>query len=193
LVLQLDKLRLWDGSPLPPDLSDRIARTWELACSLSARINALETTQRQQLSARGEDPALALVHLLTQLRGIGIRSAWVFTMEFFAWRQFQNRRQVGALAGLAPTPYQSGDTNRELGISKAGNRLVRMMAVEIAWSWVRRQPQSELSRWYAAKYGKGNSRMRRIGIVALARKLLIELWRYLETGTPPAGAVLKQS
>jgi transposase len=114
-------------------------------------------------------------------------------MEFFAWRRFRNRRQVGALAGLTPTPHQSGESNQELGISKAGNRLVRTIAVEIAWSWLRRQPESELSRWYNAKFGHGSSRLRRIGIVALARRLLIELWRYLETGIPPAGAQLKSS
>jgi transposase len=187
---RIDELRAWDGAPLPPDLQARITRTWELARSLSARINALETAQREQVR-NGDDPALAQVRQLAALRGIGIRSAWLFTMEFFAWRKFQNRRQVGALAGLTPTPFRSGETNRELGISKAGNRLVRMVAVEIAWSWLRRQPQSELSRWYNSKFGHGSSRVRKIGIVALARKLLIELWRYLETGIPPAGAKLK--
>lgn len=112
-------------------------------------------------------------------------------MEFFAWRQFRNRRQVGALAGLTPTPYASGSSNREQGISKAGNRSVRGLAIEIAWIWLRYQPDSELSRWYQERFGHGNSRLRRVGIVALARKLLIALWRYLETGMIPTGAVLK--
>jgi transposase len=125
-----------------------------------------------------------------RLRGIGVNSAWLFVMEFFGWRAFHNRREVGALAGLTATPYQSGDMNQEQGISKAGNRHIRAMAIEIAWGWLRFQPDSELSCWYQERFGQGSSRVRRIGIVALARKLLIALWRYLETGTPPPGAVL---
>jgi transposase len=112
-------------------------------------------------------------------------------MEFFGWRRFRNRRELGALAGLTPTPHQSGDTHREQGIAKAGNRHIRAMAIEIAWGWLRFQPESELSRWYQARFGHGSSRLRRIGIVALARKLLIALWRYLETGVVPQGAQLK--
>jgi transposase len=187
---RLDDLSLWDGSPLPPDLQERIARSWERARALSREIQALESRQREALRS-DPDPALEQVRQLTRLRGIGFRSAWVFTMEFFAWREFRNRREIGALAGLTPTPYQSGDSNHELGISKAGNRLVRALAVEVAWSWLRRQPQSELAQWYRAKFAQGGSRLRRIGIVALARRLLIELWVYLETGTPPAGALFK--
>jgi hypothetical protein len=118
-------------------------------------------------------------------------AAWLYVMEFFSWRQSANRRQVGALAGLTPTPYQSGERHREQGIAKAGNRHVRAMAIEIAWAWLRFLPDSALARWYTTRFGHGSSRMRRIGIVALARKLLIELWRYLETGVVPEGAVLK--
>ena len=109
-------------------------------------------------------------------------------------RQFHvqsHRSALGALAGLTPTPYQSGDDSREQGICKAGNRWIRSIAIEIAWGWLRYQPQSELSRWYERRFGHGSSRLRKIGIVALARKLLVELWKYLETGTPPAGAILK--
>src|SRR5260221_14052806 len=109
-------------------------------------------------------------------------------MEFFGWRRIRNRRQLAALAGLTPTPYQSGDSDREQGISKAGNRRLRTMAVEIAWCWLRFQPQSALSEGYQQRWGKGNSRQRRIGILALARKLLVALWRYLGTGAGPAGA-----
>jgi transposase len=112
-------------------------------------------------------------------------------MEFFSLREIQNRREVGALAGLTSTPYQSGGTNQEQGISKAGNRHIRGIAIEITWGWLRFQPDSELSRWYQHRFGHGSNRMRRTGIVALARRLLIELWRYLETGNPPAGASLK--
>jgi transposase len=112
-------------------------------------------------------------------------------MEFFGWRAFRNRREVGSLAGLTPTPYQSGDEMREQGISKAGNRPIRAMAVEIAWSWLRYQPQSELSLWFQRRFAHGSKRVRKIGIVALARKLLVALWRYLAFGEIPAGAQLK--
>ena len=131
-----------------------------------------------------------LVRRLLRVRGIGANSAWLYVMEFFGWRQFRNRREVGGLAGLTPTPYQSGELSREQGIGKAGNRYIRAMAIEIAWGWLRFQPESALSRWYQARFGQGSSRIRRIGIVALARQLLVELWRYLETGAVPEGAVL---
>jgi len=131
------------------------------------------------------------VRQLLHLRGIGINSSWLYVMEFFSWREFRNRREVGALAGLTPTPFQSGDGAWERGISKAGNRYIRSIAIEIAWDWLRYQPHSKLSRWYQERFGHGSPRLRRIGIVALARKLLIELWRYLETGVIPEGAILK--
>lgn len=99
-------------------------------------------------------------------------------------------RQVGSPAGLTPTPYASGEADYEQGISKAGNRRIRWMMVELAWSWLHYQPTSALSRWYFARFAKGSSRQRRIGIVALARKLLVQLWRYLQTGVPPAAAEL---
>ena len=120
-----------------------------------------------------------------------MNSAWVYVMEFFAWRAFRNRRELGSLAGLAPTPYASGESSRERGISKAGNRPVRALAIEIAWCWLRYQPDSQLSRWYQRRFAKGGSRVRRIGIVALARKLLIALWRYVEEDLLPEGAQLK--
>jgi transposase len=112
-------------------------------------------------------------------------------MAFFAWRALQTSKQVGALAGLTPTPYQSGQASRELGITKAGNGDMRTMAIEMAWGWGRLQPQSTLTQWYQARFGQGSARLRKIGIVALARKLLIVLWRFLEPGVLPAGAVLK--
>ena len=129
-----------------------------------------------------------MVRQLMALRAIGEVSAWIYTTEFFAWRQFRNRRQVGAAAGLCSTMRESGDRHQEHGISKAGNRYLRALAIELAWSWLRRQPQSELSQWYQRRYATGGGRLRRIGIVALARKLLIALWRYLETDRLPEGA-----
>lgn len=132
-----------------------------------------------------------MVRQLLDLRGIGENSAWVFVMEVFGWREIKNRRQVGALFGLAPTPYASGSAAREQGISKAGNPLARSMAIEITWGWLRFQPDSELTLWYHRRFGQGNKRQRRVGIVALARKLMVALWRYLTTGLVPTGAVLK--
>jgi len=190
LPAQLRKIRLWNGEPLPQGLAARVERDWRMAEQLTERIKAI-VDERRRLLREAKDAATECARQLIQLRAIGENSAWMFSTEFFAWRQFQNRRQVGGLAGLTGTPYQSGSTNREQGISKAGNRWIRGMVVEIAWLWRRYQPESELSQWYERKYGHGNSRLKRIGIVALARKLLIELWRYLQTGTPPAGAVLK--
>lgn len=190
LPAQLKRIRLWNGEPVPQALAARLERDWRMVEQLTERIKAIGD-ERRRLLREAKDEATECARKLMQLRAIGENAGWLFSTEFFAWRKFQNRRQVGGLAGLTGTPYQSGTTNREQGISKAGNRWIRGMVVEIAWLWRRYQPQSELSQWYERKYGHGNSRMRRIGIVALARKLLIELWRYLETGTPPAGALLK--
>ena len=111
-------------------------------------------------------------------------------MEFFGWRKFRNRKEVAALAGLTPTPYDSGGSIREQGISKAGSRRIRALTVEIAWCWLRFQGQSKLSQWFAERFSQGGKRMRRIGIVAVARKLLIALWRYLHYGVIPEGARL---
>jgi len=147
-----------------------------------------ERARRLRTSKEG---CLDNVRQLLALRGIGTNSAWLFSMEFFNWRKFRNRRQVAALAGLTPTPYQSGDSSREQGISKAGNRRLRYMAIEIAWCWIRHQPQSALTKWYQQRFAGGKSRLRRIGIVAVARKLLVALWRYLETGEIPAGAKME--
>ena len=123
--------------------------------------------------------------------GLDNLGAWLLVREFFGWRQIRNRRELASLAGLAPTPYDSGGSRHEQGISKAGNRLARWMMVQLAWLWLRHQPQSELSKWYQRRFGEGKSRMRKVGIVALARKLLVALWKYLETGELPAGAEVR--
>ncbi len=190
LPAHLVTARLWDGTSLPPLLCARLEREWETVIDYTARIRSLKKERRELLKTT-DDPAIAQVRQLNQLCGIGIDSSWLYVMEFFAWRQFRNRRQVGGLSGLTDTHYQSGDLQHEQGISKAGNRWVRALAINTAWSWLRYQPKSELARWYQKRFGKGNSRMRKIGIVALARKLLIAFWRYLETGIIPEGAVLR--
>lgn len=187
---RLDAVRTWDGSPLPPGLQMRIRREYERMKLAGRQIKELEM-ERIEAIRHSEEPSVDMVRQLLQLKGIGLNSAWLYTMEFFSWRKFRNRKEVGALAGLTPTPHESGSRSRERGMSKAGNRHIRGMAVEIAWGWLRYQPDSELTLWYERRFGHGSSRMRRIGIVALARKLLVELWRYLETGVIPKGAVLK--
>lgn len=147
--------------------------------------------ERRQLLRHSTEPNVEQVRQLLQLRGLGENSAWLLVMEFFSWREFRTRRQVGGLAGLPPTPYQSSEQSREQGIDKAGNSPIRSMAIEIAWGWLRHQPESELSQWFQRRFGQGSKRLRKIGIVALARKLLIALWRYLAYGDMPAGAQLK--
>jgi transposase len=189
---QVSTVKLWNGTPLPPGLKTRVRREFDRIQLVNQHINQLQTHQRQTIRT-ATDPQSKMIRQLLTLRGIGPVSAWLFVHEFFGWRQFRNRRQVGALAGLTPTPYQSGDSYREQGIDKAGNRHIRAIAIEIAWAWLRLQPDSALSRWYQERFGHGNSRLRRIGIVALARKLLIALWRYLETGEVPEDAVLKST
>ena len=189
---RVETSELWDGLPLLDHLRGRLKREWARHRFLSEEIRDLERV-RQALLRQSTDPAVEQVRQLLALQGIGMNSAWLYVMEFFAWREFRNRREVGALAGLTPTPYQSGDSHREQGIAKAGNRRIRAMAIEIAWGWLRYQPDSELSRWYNERFGSASRRMRKVGIVALARKLLIALWRYLETGAIPEGAVLVQA
>jgi transposase len=187
---RLDSVLLWDGSVLPPGLRARVKRAYAGLTSVKQQIEEVEAERREKILT-WEDPSADKVRQLLRLRGIGENSSWLFVMEFFGWRSFRNRREVGGLAGLTPTHYQSGEESRELGISKAGNRPVRAMAIEIAWCWLKYQPNSKLTRWYEERFGHGGKRMRKIGIVALARKLLIALWRYLETGEIPAGAELK--
>ena len=183
-------LAAWNGAPLPPEAHARLTREWNRLTFLRGELRTL-VTARQAMLRTGTDAVVPMGRRLLALRGIGEVGAWIYTTEFFAWRQFRNRRQVGAAAGLCSTLRESGDVRREQGMSKAGNRYLRALAIALAWSWLRRQPQSALSRWYRVRFAAGGSRVRRIGIVALARKLLIALWRYLETGVLPEGAQCK--
>ena len=188
----LENQRTWDGQKVPPGLNSQVVRQYERLQMVENQIKALEKEKTERLK-NPDTCSLEKVAKLALLYGIGPVSSWTFVMEFFGWRQFKNRREVGALAGLTPTPYDSGNSLREQGISKAGNQRIRALAVEIAWAWLRYQPQSKLSLWYMKRFAGGGKRMRRIGIVALARKLLIDLWRYLEYDKIPEGARLKSS
>lgn len=186
---QLEQVRLWDGSAIPAELKQRLQREYERLSLVQKQIQDLERQRRQDLRQCPESHAQ--VSQLLQLRGIGENSAWLLVLELFGWRQFQNGRELGALSGLTPMPHQSGATDRDPGISKAGNRRVRSMLIEIAWAWIRLQPRSRLTLWFEQRYGPGNRRSRRVGIVAVARRLLIALWRYLRDGVVPDGADLK--
>jgi transposase len=185
----LDAARIWDGKPLPPGLKAEIAREGDRLRLVQEQIRAIKKERREQLK-QADSPELAKVKLLAKLRGIGVDSSWLLVMEMFGWRQFNNRREVGGSAGLGGTPYNTGSSENEQGISKAGNPLVRTRAVELAWLWIRYQPQSELSQWFMRRFAGGGSRMRRVGIVAVARKLLIALWHLVEHGVVPQGAVI---
>jgi transposase len=184
---RLGKLRQWDHAEVPPALKGRILREFDRLQLVARQIRELEAQRAREIR---EDPSPQgeQIRRLMNLKGIGSNGAWLLVREFFSWRQIRNRRELASLAGLTPTPYNSGESQHEQGISKAGNRLVRWMMVQLAWGWLRYQPKSKLSRWYQRRFGQGKSRMRKVGIVALARKLLIALWRYLETGEVPAGA-----
>lgn len=188
---QVARYRCVNGAPLAADLQGELRREGERLALVEAQVKALEAEQERRVKEAAEEGPLAMVRQLRALKGLGPVASWVFVMEFFGWRRFRNGKQVGALAGLTGTPYASGDSFREQGISKAGNRRVRALAIEIAWLWLRYQPGSALSRWFRERFGGTGKRHRRVGIVALARKLLVALWRYLETGVLPEGAQLK--
>jgi transposase len=178
-----------DGAALPPGVSARVALAWRLLVNVEAELRQARHAQQARVRA-SDTPAAVRVRRLQQLKGLQLGSAAILAKEVFA-RDLRNRRQVGALSGLVAVPYQSGDAGHDQGISRAGLRHVRHVVVELAWNWVRWQPHSALTRWYRARFGGGGPRLRRIGIVALARKLLIALWRYSEQGIVPAGAVLR--
>ena len=193
---KLAKARQWNGDPLPPGLQREVELLWSQLDLVSEQIRELEGDQRRALKAarRGsKDVTVAQdkAARLTELRGMGDVGAYVLATEFFAWRDFRNRKELGALAGLTGTPFQSGGSGRDQGISKAGNGRVRSLMVELAWGWLRHQPESRTSRWFHEHVGKGGSRSQRKAIVAVARKLLVELWHYVEHGVVPTGARLK--
>jgi transposase len=189
LLRRLERLRQWDGQPLPSRVTARILREFERWQQVDQQIRALSAEQRRAVRDDAE-PHVEQVRRLLDLKGIGPVGAWILVREVFGWREIKNRRELAGLAGLVPTPYGSGDSHREQGISKAGNRRVRWVLVELAWGWLRHQPNSALSLWYQRRFGSGNSRARKVGIVALARKLLIALWKYLEGGEVPEGATM---
>ncbi len=187
-------LKAWvaEQGGLTPQLRERLGREIERLALLEAQLQKVERAMALKVRKEQSAGIAAVAGALMQLCGIGLIGAWVLSSEIFGWRQFRNRREVGAALGLAPTPYSSGQDVREQGISKAGNRRARSMLVELAWLWLRYQPGSALSQWFMARFSSGGKRMRRIGIVALARRLAVALWRYADQGVLPEGAKLKK-
>jgi transposase len=187
---RLAELRTPDGGVILEDLRARLLREFERMQYLQQQMNALER-QRERIVRVGDGQAhVEKTRKLMQVRGIGLHSGWVLVVELFGWRQIKNRRQLASLVGLTPTPYDTGESACEQGISKAGNRRLRTLLVQLAWGWLHYQEQSALSRWYRKRFGTGSTRQRKIGIVALARKLLVALWKYLERDEVPSGALV---
>ena len=184
------EVRCYDGSPLSPEMHDRLLRECERVALARQQLAALEKARHQALPATVRER----IDHLTRLKGVGQIGASRLVLELF-WRQFDNRRQVGSCTGLVPQPYDSGDSHTDQGISKQGNRRVRSLLVEMAWYWLRYQPGSPLAQWFRHRTeGTGaNRRPRRFAIVAVARRLVILLWRYLEHGVIPQGVQMKPS
>lgn len=180
-------VRDWAGAAWPAEVQARRARADARLHGLAAQIAELEAVQQAAVTTAA--PAAA-VRQLVALKGVATTSASILLDEGLLWRAFRNRRQIGGLLGFALTPYDSGETQREQGIRGAGNARLQAVSIQLAWNWVRWQPQSALTQWYLTNFGKGQ-RARRIGIVAVARKLVIALWRYVTYGIAPAGAIVK--
>jgi len=180
-------VRDWQQEPLPAPVQPRSARASARLALLTQQVEALEGEQAAQVATAAPSSAVARV---VQLKGVARTSAMVLVEEGLEWRAFQNRRQVGGRLGFAPTHDNSGTATRDHGISRAGNAPLQAVSIQLAWNWVRWQPLSAITLWYRARFGAGR-RARRIGIVAVARKLVIALWRYVTQGLVPAGAILK--
>ncbi len=182
---QLEALRTVDDKPLAPCLQAELLRECRRLRQVMEMIAEVEAEQKAVAMAEEGNAAR-----LAQLRGIGLTFATVLDNEVF-FRDFRNRREVGGYLGLAPSPWQSGGVRRDQGIAKSGNPRARRTAIEMAWLWLRHQPGSGLARWFHERVGAAKGRMRRIMLVAMARKLIISLWKYLADGVLPEGAVLK--
>jgi transposase len=181
-------VRDWAGAPLADAVQARLARAAARVAVLEDQIAELDAAQQAALRVA---PANSALSRLVQLKGVATTGASVLLDEGLVWRAFRNRREIGGILGFAPTPYDSGESQHEQGISRAGNARLQAISIQLAWNWVRWQPTSALTHWYRERFAGGGKRLRRIGIVAVARKLVIAFWRYATTGVVPAGAMLK--
>lgn len=188
----LGQQRTWNGQRLAENLLAEIERERSRLELVESQIASIKAQQRESVKTAAT-VKLAKVAKLTTLRGIGLDSAWLLEMELLGWRDFSNRREVGGSVGLGGTPYDSGQMEREQGISKAGNSRVRERLIELSWLWLRYQPKSSVTLWFQKRFGAGGKRARRIGIVAVARKLLIQLWHFVEHDIEPSGAIIVKS
>lgn len=172
-------------------LRERLEREVERLTLVESQILAVEKRLKERMYEEDSGAIGRVALALMQLCSIGLISAWVLASEIYGWRLFHNRKEVGAVLGLTPTPYSSGNDQREQGISKAGNRRARALLIELAWLWLRYQPESAISLWFQERFGGAGKRSRRVGIVALARRLAVALWRYSTQGIVPEGAKMK--
>jgi len=199
LSSSLHELRTSDGRTLSLGLVARIRDESSRLEVAQEQINRIEQARKRALAEK-KVPSLApreamqhveRVEMLSSLKGIGTTGAFKLVLECFGWRKFKTRREVAGCLGLAPSPFASGNIDHEQGISKLGNGRLRALVVELSWLWVRHQPTSKITRWFEEKFAKGAGRSRRIGIVAVARKLAISLWKFIEFGVVPDGAIMK--
>ncbi|MDP3171430.1 MAG: IS110 family transposase [Polaromonas sp.] len=187
---QLAQLRTGDGRAVPANLAAEIQREHARLVQVGEQIAEVESQMKAERAAAAPDSRASQVNQLISLKSVGPVGGETLVNEVF-WRDFQNRRQVGGYFGLAGTPFDSGQSSREQGISKAGNARARTLAIELSWLWLRYQPASTLSLWFTSRVGDQKGRVRRIAIVALARKLMVALWRFLTQGLVPEGARLR--
>jgi transposase len=187
---QLARARTGDGRALPDKLVAEIVREHVRLKLIVEQLAEVEGLMKAAREAAAPDSRAAQVNHLIELKSIGAVGGETLVNEVF-WRDFQNRRQVGAYFGLVGTPFDSGQSAREQGISKSGNGRARTLAIELAWLWLRYQPDSALSRWFKQRVGDQKGRVKRIAIVALARKLMVALWRFLTQGLVPENAIVR--
>jgi len=191
-VASLDQMRTDDGRVLPARLKQEIVREHERLCLVNKQLQALEAASAAEVRSAAPGSNAAKIAQLMDLKGIGPVGGHKLVNEVF-YRSFDNRRQLGSYFGLTGTPYDSGESRREQGISKSGNRRAREIAIELAWLWLQHQPDSALSRWFRDRVGNLKGRIRRIAVVAVARKLMVAMWRYLTTGLVPTGAYWRRA
>ena len=187
---RLDGLRTPEGEPIPPNTMAELRRDMERRRLVNNQIRQIEEARLERLEQTPSDGPHAMVHLLARVIGVGIETADMLVHEVLT-RNMRDRRAVARYGGLTGSPDESGRRRREKGLARSGNARVRRGMIQLAWRFLLHQKNSALAQWYATRFGTGSSRVRKIGIVALARKLLIALWRYLETQTIPEGAVLR--
>jgi transposase len=204
---RLTRMKTAEGKPLCENLQEEIDREFDRMALVASQLRMLQMKQMKLIrqvakeikQAKSQDALLELdtsncavtAEFLTRLGGIGPVTAWTLSSEVFSWRDHLNRRQLASLVGLTPTPHDSGGAEKEQGISKSGRGELRILMIEIAWGWLRHQPESELTKWYQRRFNDGTKRNRKIGIVALARKLLVAISKFIRFGEVPAGATLK--